>query len=85
MRMNITLPALIAANLVAIVFVLGTGRGLQEALWIYWLQSVIIGFFSYKRILALKEFSATGVNINGSPVLAGFGTKAGSLWGMPSG
>jgi hypothetical protein len=35
-------------------------------IWIYWAQSVIIGFFNFIRILKLKNFTTQGFTINGS-------------------
>jgi hypothetical protein len=36
----------------------------------YWFQSVIIGWFSRERILALRNFSTEGFKINGKPAEA---------------
>jgi hypothetical protein len=36
-------------------------------MWIYWFQSITIGFFNFIRILQLKEFSIDGFKINGQP------------------
>jgi hypothetical protein len=40
----------------------------QEVLWVYWFQSVIIGIFNFVRILQLKEFSTENYKINGRSV-----------------
>jgi hypothetical protein len=37
-------------------------------LWPYWAQSVIIGWFSRQRILALGHFSTAGLEVNNQPV-----------------
>jgi hypothetical protein len=37
-------------------------------LWPYWMQSVIIGWYARKRMLALDRFSTTGFTSNGQPV-----------------
>jgi hypothetical protein len=37
-------------------------------MWVYWFQSITIGFFNFIRILQLKEFSTEGFKINGQPV-----------------
>ncbi|MGB5540411.1 MAG: DUF6498-containing protein [Gammaproteobacteria bacterium] len=41
---------------------------LSGVLWIYWGQSVIIGWFNVHRILGLKRFSTEGFRINNRPV-----------------
>ena len=37
-------------------------------LWPYWMQSVIIGWYARKRMLALGKFSTKGFTSNGRPV-----------------
>lgn len=44
--------------------------GLLLLMWPYWLQSVIIGHFSRRRILALRAFSTEGFTINDAAVEA---------------
>src|SRR5262245_10597559 len=41
---------------------------LETLLWPYWIQSVIIGWYSRKRILALKNFSTDGFTMHDKPV-----------------
>jgi hypothetical protein len=41
---------------------------LETLLWPYWIQSVIIGWYSRKRMLALKNFSTDGFTMNDQPV-----------------
>ena len=41
---------------------------LETLLWPYWIQSVIIGWYSRERILALKNFSTEGFTMNDRPV-----------------
>ncbi len=36
-------------------------------MWIYWGQSVIIGYFNVRRMLALKQFSTDNFRINNRP------------------
>ncbi len=63
-----TKRSLILANLatisMALVFQWPTGL----LLWPYWIQSVIIGWFSRRRILALQDFSTDGLKVNDQPV-----------------
>jgi hypothetical protein len=37
-------------------------------MWIYWGQSVVIGFFNWKRMRSLKRFSTQGFTMNDTPV-----------------
>jgi hypothetical protein len=60
--------SLIGANLVTIVIALARGWPLLEIMWIYWGQSVIIGFFNFLRIMNLRQFSTEGVLVNGRSV-----------------
>ena len=39
-----------------------------ELLWTYWLQNIIIGFFNWRRISNLKNFSTKGFKIYGKQV-----------------
>jgi hypothetical protein len=56
--------SLLAANGVAIVFAVIFGWSAGIVLWAYFLQNLVIGYFSRKRILALDKFSTTGFRIN---------------------
>lgn len=60
--------ALIATNLFVIAWALLEGWSLAILMWVYWSQSVIIGVFWFFKILALKDFSTKGFNINDQPV-----------------
>ncbi len=51
---------LIFSNLAIILFAIIDGLSLLEVLWIYWIQSVIIGIFNFIKILSLKDFSTEG-------------------------
>jgi hypothetical protein len=52
----------IATNLVAIGIAWWQHWPLVTLLWPYWMQSVIIGWYSRKRILALRDFSLANTN-----------------------
>jgi len=41
---------------------------LDTLLWPYWIQSVLIGWYSRRRILALRQFSTDGFTSNDRPV-----------------
>ncbi len=44
-------------------------------MWVYWLQSITIGFFNFILILQLKEFSTEGFKINDRPTQPTQSTK----------
>ena len=39
-----------------------------ELMWPFWMQSVIIGYYARRRILALEQFSTEGLTMNDRPV-----------------
>ena len=59
---------LVISNIVTIIFVIVEGWDFHTVLWIYWFQSIIIGYFNYKRILKLKNFKTENFYINDQPV-----------------
>lgn len=59
---------LIVANAVTIFFALKEGWSLATMMWIYWIQSVMIGIFHFIRIIQLETFSTEGVSVNGKSV-----------------
>ena len=60
--------SLVISNLIMIIFALVERWNILTIMWIYWIQSVIIGFSNFIRILMLKDFSTKGISINGKPV-----------------
>lgn len=56
---------LIGANLIAIILAVVEGWDLHVLMLVYWAQSVIIGYFSVRRMLDLKEFSTEGLSQSG--------------------
>lgn len=63
-----TIISLIIANIITIFLAVTQNWSLIQILWIYWCQSIIIGFFNFIRMLSLKDFSTEGVLINNKPV-----------------
>lgn len=51
---------IIISNLLVIIFAVIDRLSAVEVLWIYWIQSVLIGVFNFIKILSLKEFTTTG-------------------------
>lgn len=66
---------LLFSNSVTIFFAVKDDWSLLTIGWIYWFQSIIIGFFNFIRILQLKEFSTTGFTINNQPTKPTQSTK----------
>ena len=56
---------LIFSNLIVIVLALIQGWRLIELVWVYWLQNIIIGFFNWRRMMNLKQFSTENFKSNG--------------------
>ncbi|MFH1598549.1 MAG: DUF6498-containing protein [Patescibacteria group bacterium] len=61
---------LILANLVTIILAAAQGWDFTIVVWVYWAQSVIIGWFNFVRILKLESFSTQDFKINKQPVKA---------------
>jgi len=59
---------LIITNLVAIISALAFHWPISYLLFPYWMQSVIIGYYSRKRMLSLNRFSTEGFKSNGQEV-----------------
>lgn len=59
---------LLFSNLTTIFFAIKENWNLLTIMWIYWFQSITIGFFNFIRILQLKEFSTEGFTLNRRPV-----------------
>lgn len=51
---------LILTNLITLILAIIQKWNIGDLLWIYLIQSIIIGFFNVVKILSLKNFSATG-------------------------
>jgi hypothetical protein len=67
--------SLIIANLIAINLAVYEGWHLQDLMIIYWTQSVIIGWFGFRRIFDLKQFSTKDFLINGERPPENMNTK----------
>jgi ribosomal protein S18 len=62
--------ALVLSNLVTIAVALWEKWNLSQVMWIYWGQSIIIGYYNWKRIRCLKQFSTENFKMNDKPVAA---------------
>lgn len=77
---DLSLWALIASNLIVIVWALLEGWSLAIIMWVYWSQSVFIGIFWFFKMLAIKDWFPDEFTINGRTVDLNKGTK--SKWIM---
>ncbi len=59
--------SLVFVNAVTLAVALAFDWPLATLMWPYWIQSVVIGYYSRKRILALGRFSTEGFKMNGQP------------------
>lgn len=67
--------SLIVSNIIVIILAIVQGWDVATVLWVYWMQSIIIGFFQFLRILSLKNFSTENFTINNQPVSPTLQTK----------
>ena len=72
---DFSLWALMACNLIVIVWALLEGWSLAILMFIYWTQSVFIGIFWFLKILTLKEWPTDEWTINGRTVDLNKGSK----------
>ena len=70
--------SLIFSNLLVIFFALVDKLSAYDVLWVYWLQSVIIGIFNFIRMITLKEFSTEGFKQGNKQALPTKATKISS-------
>ena len=59
---------LLLSNLLTIGLAIYQQWDVFVLMWVYWGQSVIIGYFSFRRIMDLNKFSTAGFLINDQPV-----------------
>jgi len=67
-RVDISTLALILANVVTIIFAVAQKWHVTDVMWVYWAQSVVIGCFTYRRIMDLRYFTTKGMKVNNAPV-----------------
>lgn len=65
--MNLSIMSLLFSNLLVIILSLVQKWDTSTVLWVYWMQSIIIGFFQFLRILSLNNFSTQNFTINNKP------------------
>ena len=67
-RYDLSVKSLVISNLIVIIFALWENWNIGVLLWIYWGQSVIIGFFNFIKMLTLKNFSTKEMRVSGRKV-----------------
>jgi hypothetical protein len=67
-RSSVAVWSIVAANAVTLAMALLLDWPLGSLLWPYWFQSVIIGIYARRRMLALKRFSTEGLKMNNQEV-----------------
>ena len=55
---------LILSNILTIIIALWQKWNISNVMWIYWGQSIIIGYYNWKRIRSLKQFSTENFQMN---------------------
>ena len=67
-RFDISTEVLILANVITMIFAVAQKWNVTDVMWVYWSQSVIIGLFTYRRIMDLRYFTTKGMKVNNVPV-----------------
>lgn len=65
--MNSSSISLLLSNIIVIILAILQKWDVATVLWVYWMQSIIIGFFQFMRILSLKKFSTENFTVNNQP------------------
>jgi hypothetical protein len=63
-RFDISTEVLILANVITMIFAVAQKWNVTDVMWVYWSQSIIIGFFTYRRIMDLRYFTTKGMKVN---------------------
>jgi hypothetical protein len=69
-RLDGSTLVLVLSNCLTIGIALLQHWSLGDVLWVYWGQSVIIGYYNRRRMLDLKGFTTDGMTMNDQPVEA---------------
>lgn len=59
---------LLAGNFYCIWYFQNHVNGFATVVWIYWLQSIIIGFFNFIDLLTIKNYDSGNFEVNGRPL-----------------
>jgi Na+/H+ antiporter NhaD/arsenite permease-like protein len=55
---------LLLSNLLTLVWAVAEGWRIVDVMLVYWVQSVVIGYYNYHRIMNLKKFSTENFSMN---------------------
>lgn len=80
MRRHLSTVILILANILTIVFAVVQKWDIGDVVWIYWTQSIIIGFFHFFYILSQKQFSTELIKYDKIPIPATRATQHKMAW-----
>lgn len=61
---------LLAGNFYCIWYFQNHENGFATVVWIYWWQSIIIGFFNFVDLLTIKNYDPSNFQVNGQPLTA---------------
>lgn len=67
-RLGGSTRSLVLSNLFTIVLAVVQRWSLAEVMWVYWGQSVVIGYYNWRKIRSLREFTTDNFTINDRPV-----------------
>jgi len=70
---------LLLSNALTAILALVLRWPIETLLWPYWIQSVIIGWYSARRMLSLRQFSTEGLTVNDRPVPETVGAQRGMV------
>lgn len=59
---------LILANAATLALAVAFEWDVGWLMWPYWIQSAIIGFYAWRRMMSLRDFTTEGLKSNGRPV-----------------
>ena len=65
-RSDRSLVPLLLSNLLTMAWALFEGWRILDVMLVYWVQSVVIGYYNYHRIMDLKKFSTANFEMNDS-------------------
>ena len=67
---NLAFLFLLAGNIYCIWYYQNHPGGFTTVVWIYWFQSITIGFFNFVDLLTIQNYDAANFKINNQPVAA---------------
>jgi hypothetical protein len=70
LKIDASTISLAAANILTMILALTGGWSLIVILWVYWIQSVIIGVFNFFRLLTLKNYDTKDFMMDGKPLVS---------------